>query len=177
MDTNAGLGSEKSNRVIEVLPEIQPVSRCVHVSRTGVPKGVTLGNLRDEATRRGWSPSEVEWVRSRLEEADGVGLIAIERRRQIEKWSSAHDDEHVNGELRDAGIAYAMVCDDRAADSAPGVWPFEPATFKPHETDNIENLVRAGAFIAAEIDRFLRSRDRLIEAGKRVAGNGGSDAK
>lgn len=88
--------------------------------------------------------------------SNGCGLIAKERVRQENKlgWSTEHDDTHVNEELRDAAIAYAIVCDDRA-DNPPSCWPWEDKDFNysPHKA---ANLVKAGALIAAEIDRLRR---------------------
>lgn len=86
-------------------------------------------------------------------------MIAEERARQLsqEGWTPEHDDTHINGELRDAGIAYATACDDRAGEDAGRLWPFETAGWKPKE-DPVLNLVRAGAFFAAEIDRLQRLR-------------------
>ena len=104
------------------------------------------------------------WLRQALMSAEhlaegAVGLVEAERKRQIgcEGWTSEHDDEHTNGELRDAAIAYAMVCDDRAGENAADIWPFEPSWWKPSD-DPIRNLVRAGALIAAEIERLQRRR-------------------
>lgn len=88
----------------------------------------------------------------------GIELIASERQRQIlsEGWSPEHDAHHVNGELRDAAICYAMVCDDNGAgENAVDIWPWERGWWKPSE-DPIRNLAKAGALIAAEIDRLQR---------------------
>ncbi len=87
---------------------------------------------------------------------DGALLIAEERERQkaVEGWTPGHDDNHIDGELRDAAIAYAMVCDDRAGEYAKDIYPW-PDAWKPND-DPIRNLVRAGALIAAEIDRVQR---------------------
>ena len=84
----------------------------------------------------------------------GVEMIAAERQRQIgeEGWTPEHDAKHIDGELRDAGIAYAMVCDDRAGENAESLFPW-PAWWKPSE-DPVRNLAKAGALIAAEIDRL-----------------------
>lgn len=87
---------------------------------------------------------------------NGCGLIAQERERQIRELNrTAEADDELRGEeLRDAAIAYAIVCDDRA-DNPPSCWPFDPETFhcSPSKT---ENLVKSGALIAAEIDRYHR---------------------
>lgn len=87
----------------------------------------------------------------------GAMQIATERGRQItaEGWSAEHDDRHINGELRDAAIAYAMICDDRAPFDLASVWPWEMKWWKPSD-DPVRNLVKAGALIAAEIDRLQR---------------------
>ena len=86
----------------------------------------------------------------------GTDLIAAERQRQIqaEGWTPERDARYVNGELRNAAIAYAMVCDE-AGEHASDVWPptWSTAMWKPSE-DPIRNLIRAGALIAAEIDRL-----------------------
>jgi hypothetical protein len=89
----------------------------------------------------------------------GIELIAKERERQIstEGWTAAHDDQHINGELRDAAICYAMVCDDRAGEGAVDLspWPWDMDWWKPSD-DQKRNLVKAGALIAAELDRLMR---------------------
>jgi len=89
----------------------------------------------------------------------GAERIAAERQRQllVEGWKPWDDDKYVHGELRDAGIAYAMACDDRAASGAEGVWPWNKTFWKPSE-DPIRNLEKGGALFAAEIDRLLRKK-------------------
>ena len=84
----------------------------------------------------------------------GIELIAAERERQVTTngWTAAHDDEHTYGELVDAAICYAQ-CESQANDGA--VYPWEKQSWKP-SNDSIRNLVRAGALIAAEIDRRQR---------------------
>ena len=95
----------------------------------------------------------------------GVDLISAERNRQIayEEYSLNHDDEHTEGELGLAAIAYIQADDgDRWAyehehcvyTPAFSYWPWEISFWKPQ--DRIRNLVRAGALIAAEIDRIQR---------------------
>jgi len=85
----------------------------------------------------------------------GVGAqrISGERKRQIERegWSAEHDDEHKNGELRDAAACYLTLATDR--------WPWSLADWKPSDAP-IRNLVKAGALIAAEIDRLERKAAR-----------------
>lgn len=99
---------------------------------------------------------------------DGATLIAEERRRQVEAegWTPMHDDEWDYGELAMAAMCY--VAEDIRPKShelcyritnpqvtgrtEPALWPWHPRWWKPK--DRIRNLVRAGALIAAEIDRL-----------------------
>jgi hypothetical protein len=90
-------------------------------------------------------------------EADGAALISTERQRQVEAegWTPEHDDRLELGELVDAAIAYARL--GRGADPAQAriEWPWDGG-FKP-ATNAERDLVRAGALIAAEIDRLRRN--------------------
>jgi hypothetical protein len=105
---------------------------------------------------------------------DGAQLIVRERARQIaeEGWTYQHDDGHRRGELADAAACYAMAASVAAHGvtmrdhygvrpggvlNAPSawLWPFEQAAWKPSD-DPVRNLVKAGALIAAEIDRLRR---------------------
>ena len=89
----------------------------------------------------------------------GAELIAAERARQVaeEGWMPDHDDEHSGGELLAAAICYA---EHRFGSGwvVPPSWPWELSYWKPREP--IDNLIRAGALIAAEIDRLQRARFR-----------------
>jgi hypothetical protein len=84
----------------------------------------------------------------------GIELFAAERQRQIEVegWTPEHDAQHVNNELCDAAICYLVDPDHR--DTEPFPWPWEPSWWKPSPNDRIKELVKAGAMIAAEIDRI-----------------------
>lgn len=104
----------------------------------------------------------------------GVELIAQERQRQIEQegWSLEHDQEHDDDSLARAAAIYATPTERRrmvwrnSADPgmAPGRgdyswrepegWPWEREAYKPTPDDRIRELVKAGALIAAEIDRL-----------------------
>lgn len=81
----------------------------------------------------------------------GVELIAAERERQVssEGWTPEHDDGHRDGALAHAAAVYAS---DRVDIADVWPWPGEAPKIK----DEISNLVRAGALIAAEIDRLQR---------------------
>ena len=74
--------------------------------------------------------------------------IANERIRQMgqEGWTHHHDDAHANRELAKAAACYAV-------GNSVG-WPWAKHWWKPKTYR--ENLVRAGALIAAEIERIDR---------------------
>ena len=103
----------------------------------------------------------------------GAQLNALERNRQtlVEGWSPEHDDQHKNGELSLAGASYAALAGGLARHpeinissiTAPRQWPWEANWWKP-SSDNIKNLVRAGALIAAEIDRLQRLQSKTTKA-------------
>lgn len=96
-------------------------------------------------------------------EMNGIDLIATERQRQIsdERWTPTHDDIHVDAELAIAACCYANLARRQADGSeppmgAPNAWPWDYSWWKP-TTEPIRNLVKAGALIAAEIDRLQRA--------------------
>lgn len=97
----------------------------------------------------------------------GIQLITEERERQIaqEGWTPEHDDEHRRGELASAASAYTIASRDMILGLPPrGVamaigsmyWPADWGEFKATE-DVVRNLTKAGALIAAEIDRLQRA--------------------
>lgn len=93
-----------------------------------------------------------------MPEHTGAELIAAERQRQIDEegYTPAHDAEHVNGELLGAALAYATVVytgGEFGDEAAREVWP-ERWRFSPSD-DPVRNLVKAGALIAAELDRRI----------------------
>lgn len=97
----------------------------------------------------------------------GVELIKRERVRQVstEGWTQKHDDNHDMGELLHAAQSYVMIADAQTNKVAlptcfvPKFWPWELKWFKPSR-DQVQNLVKAGALIAAEIDRIKRIESR-----------------
>jgi len=94
----------------------------------------------------------------------GSELIAEERQRQIEKegWTPEHDDEHGACEMSMAASAYIEQtirqenghCHPDEDEPILSIWPWVSEDWKP--SDSIRNLVKAGALIAAEIDRLQR---------------------
>ena len=85
----------------------------------------------------------------------GIELIAEERKRQVDEegWTEEHDDQHTCGELKIAAACYTTLSDH----PAPSFWPWLIEWWKP-SGDPIRNLVKAGALIAAEIDRLQREK-------------------
>jgi len=90
----------------------------------------------------------------------GADLIAAERQRQIEAegWTPEHDAEHDRDDLACAAACYATPPHLRPFSGeppgGPARWPWERRFWKPTPDDRVRELVKAGALIAAEIDRL-----------------------
>lgn len=117
------------------------------------PRRATVEEI---ASARRLTMEELELVSPRNPSA--VDMIAAERRRQVvaEGYDAEHDKRHDEGELAQAAVAYALPGNGPVVKVS--MWPFERGSFK--ETDGsveerIRELVKAGALIAAEIDRLL----------------------
>lgn len=108
-----------------------------------------------------------------------IDLIAEERARQIaqEGYDATHDRDHRFQDLAAAGACYAQhvvgraylwewpLCKDFGVPSieegmrmyreepVPAEWPWEDEAWKPK--DPARDLLRAGALIAASLDRFI----------------------
>lgn len=103
----------------------------------------------------------------------GADLITAERVRQIveEGFDAKHDAEYRDGELLEAAMAYCkrtkdsrfhdLTDKDRDAEAFFD-WPFSGVSWKP--SDPVRMLVKAGALIAAEIDRLLAEKESQTEA-------------
>lgn len=100
---------------------------------------------------------------------NGTELITAERERQInkEKWDSSHDDVLENCELCLFGACYALDVAGKHGkasiswrldyqETAKRLFPFDMEWWKPTPDDPIKQLTKAGALIAAEIDRLQR---------------------
>ena len=91
----------------------------------------------------------------------GIEIITQERERQLsqEGWSAQHDDNHPRGHLALAGACYAL---DFAlyGKTAKELWPWDYEWWKPPKeatiSEGIHELAKAGALIAAEIDKLQR---------------------
>jgi hypothetical protein len=100
----------------------------------------------------------------------GVKLIAQERIRHIseEGWTPAHDDSHSHEEMALAAATYAVPEYVRQTTLAKTfsymepkrilryLWPWDMKWWKPTPHNRERELVKAGALIAAEIDRLQR---------------------
>lgn len=85
---------------------------------------------------------------------NGVKLIEQERNRQIteEGYGYEHDRQESLEELLRAAVCYAKVnYEDITIDDWPKSWDYR--YFKP--TVTLKNLQKAGALIAAAIDKYL----------------------
>lgn len=91
-------------------------------------------------------------------------MITEERQRQIlaEDWTPEHDDEHDKKELAQGAACYVL--DYTQKYNLGRAWPWwdgdDADGWKPTPDDPIRQLVKAGAFIAAEIDRLLRKEEK-----------------
>ena len=97
----------------------------------------------------------------------GIELIAAERARQQEVlgYNADHDRGHKGDELAEAGAWYALEPRRRSAMTTMAFRAFEEQydlepIWPPHwvfrgNTSRIRELQKAGALIAAEIDRLL----------------------
>lgn len=102
-------------------------------------------------TRCYWSPSM-------FKQANGAILISNERSRQIrrEGFTREHDDQWQDQQLLDA--AYVYLSQVRWGTCEDAGWPWDKEWLKISD-DPIRNLVKAGALIAAEIDRLMRLKE------------------
>jgi hypothetical protein len=92
----------------------------------------------------------------------GIERIADERQRQIELWGETadHDTDHDRDELARAAAVYAVPFGKDGVrvgwrETAKNLyWP-HGWDFHPSPANRIRELEKAGALIAAEIDRLL----------------------
>lgn len=89
----------------------------------------------------------------------GIELISRERNKQLSKWGDEHDSTHLEGELSWAAAsclerAIIIAEEDKDAEQMFD-WPWDTGDDRKVD-DRIVNLVKAGALIAAEIDRLSK---------------------
>ena len=149
---------------------------CVMVNE----KGMKISTLEGEMTasindyiikgiKGEFYPCKPDIFEQTYEQADnknGIDLIRKERDRQIneEGWDIDSDiEKHDGGELGIAGACYALPIRFRYVfkpilpfkDESPDFWPWDDTWWKPTPDNRIKELIKAGALIAAEIDRLL----------------------
>jgi hypothetical protein len=108
---------------------------------------------------------------------DGVLRIAEERKRQIQEegWDAEHDAGHTHQELAWAAVCYAapdpvfvmLQNAPRGVVQFADPWPWSSGWDKrprmPTLDDRIRMLEKAGALIAAEIDRLLDGKAKSAQ--------------
>lgn len=129
-----------------------------------------IAAIAESDTRAAWERAEQD--RAMLAAAPlsaALADIAAERRRQIEqeRWTPDRDDRLLNGQLATAAGYYALAAGwpherDIGRGLKPQYWPFNQEWWKP--TTARHNLVKAGALIAAEIERIDRAAQKGGEA-------------
>jgi hypothetical protein len=100
--------------------------------------------------------------RYKTQPVDGIHLISLERGIQLDKFTYADDGKYPKGELAVAAscYAYAAAYQARFGDEGmfevdpPKEWPLATSAWKVGKTARI-TLAKAGALIAAEIDRLM----------------------
>lgn len=113
--------------------------------------------LDGDATLRVWRIAKRLGPLTMNDLPNGAELIMLERLRQIEVegWTPEHDDQHSDGEMALAAACYILANVDGKGAGMPSRWPWDAEWWKPK--DQLSNLIRAGALIAAEIDRLQRA--------------------
>lgn len=143
-----------TNELYDAFHKLQPVKKLKFeqhyqlVSKYDVPK----------------KPDDDKIPAEKLE--TGIGLIAKERQRQIdvEGWTPEHDAGHTDESLSYVAACYAIPHNGRNIFAGNGglsnvqrvLWPdtWDKKYWKPTPDDRIKELAKAGALIAAEIDRL-----------------------
>jgi len=95
----------------------------------------------------------------------GLHRIAFERQRQLEAegWTARHDAEHKRGELAIAAACYAVKDTEASCVVGAGdrgyvdAWPWAAEWDKRSTDSRLRRLEKAGALIAAEIDRLVKA--------------------
>jgi hypothetical protein len=133
----------RANRPVPAEPTAEQVAEWLVERQHALPTLTTLRLVL--AARQALTNTEDDQV-------TGVDLIAAERRRQVDvkDWTSEHDAEHTRGELIRAAKCYL--------NTSPQGWPWAIPWWKP-SNDPVRNLVKAGALIAAELDRLAALPD------------------
>lgn len=89
-------------------------------------------------------------------EESGIGLIAKERERQINKlgYTADHDRQYIYHELAMAAICYAIPEDYRDPKLISDIWPWDSEFWKPDPDNRKREIIKACALLMAEYDRL-----------------------
>jgi hypothetical protein len=161
-------GSSSLRLGIVTLPD--PLVTEAHVG--GVYESYLAATEDDQTLTHGVPGLDQEMPPARIpkKRSSGAGRIATERERQVsaEGWTAEHDECHPRGELALAAAFYILSekvrtkTEMHTVETTPIIvadlrWPFEGEAWKPTPRDRIRELTKAGALIAAEIDRLARA--------------------
>lgn len=89
----------------------------------------------------------------------GIELIAEERQRQVELegFTAERDQEYEHDELAWAAATYALPSNANTPNfKRIHLWPWDKSWWKPSPDERVRELAKAGALIAAEIDRLQK---------------------
>jgi len=155
--------SEPGNNMAALARDVLELGRRAEQAEQDLKRALTAAETGVAALTictTGWQLSEerVAGLRAQLE--GGAGLIATERQRQIdvEGWTPDHDDGQARDEIARAAAQYAIPTYLRGV----SLWPWGSEWWKPTPSDRVKELVKAGALIAAEIDRLQRLAGRGV---------------
>ena len=100
----------------------------------------------------------------------GLFDIALERKKQCfeTKYTKEYDDQWTKGELATAAACYAV---STFWGFMQIIWPWAPHCWKPSPKNRRHELVKAGALIAAEIDRLDRIKKPFNKSEDKTNGN------
>jgi len=108
-----------------------------------------------------------------LEVLGGEGVECIRTARvdqlTVHGWDAEHDDAHDKRQLLRAAEAYILAVKFGSGGIARTTWPWGDDSFHV-SPDPVGTLAKAGAMIAAEIDRILRARQREAARNALVGG-------
>jgi hypothetical protein len=95
----------------------------------------------------------------------GIDIIAAERKAHFtrEGFTADRDAQYTKGELAEAAACYATRSLLRNVR-----WPWDDSWWKPSPDNRIKELAKAGALIAAEIDRLL-AKEQIKDVAKLIA--------
>lgn len=101
-------------------------------------------------------PDIFEQTYEQADNKNSIDLIRLERKRQIEieGFDEKHDSRNLPNELAIAASCYCLPHGQREF-RVREQWPFAYEWWKPTPENRVKELTKAGALIAAEIDRLL----------------------